>query len=64
MDEVFTIVRVDREDKSEMFLHSSKDIYVILDEIFRWDATFIRDLRVYVTDDKGDSVLWKKWRVK
>ena len=64
MDEVFTLVRNDSEYRNEVFVHSSKNIFDIIDKMFSVGYCNIEDFNIYVTNLKGDSIPYHEWRQK
>ena len=62
MDEVFTLTQQNPTSRTEDFVHSSKNIYDIIDRMFSVGYAEISDFQIYVTCFDGNSIPYKEWR--
>ena len=64
MDEVFTLTKKEPEYRNEVFVHSSKSIFDIIDKMFSVGYCNIEDFEIYVTAYEGNSIPYHEWRQK
>ena len=64
MDEVFTLTKRESEYRNEVFVHSSKNIFDIIDKMFSVGYCNIEDFNIYITNSKGNSIPYHEWRQK
>lgn len=63
MNEVFTLTQKSHDyNGCEEFIHSSSNIYEILDKMFSVGYAEIHDFKIYVTAYEGNSIPYKDWR--
>ena len=62
MDEVFTLTKQETEYRNEVFVHSSKNIFDIIDKMFSVGYCNVEDFNIYITNSKGNSIPWHEWR--
>lgn len=62
MDIVFTLTKYDHDSRNEEYVHTSQNIYDILDKMFDVGYAEINDYKIYVTEHGRDAVPYKEWR--
>ena len=62
MDEVFTLTKKEPEYRNEVFVHSSKNIFDIIDKMFSVGYCNVEDFNIYITNSKGNSIPYHEWR--